>query len=41
MRAEDLVKNPHYKGGFDLVVSRATAYLPIILAWAVPSPSKN
>ncbi|EKE27522.1 MAG: hypothetical protein ACD_3C00196G0015 [uncultured bacterium (gcode 4)] len=35
-RAEDLAKNDEYKKQFDLVVSRATAYLPQIFEWALP-----
>lgn len=35
-RAEDAVKMPGMKSGFDTVVSRATAYMPQILEWAAP-----
>ena len=35
-RAEILAKNPEYAGGFDFVVSRATAYMTDILTWATP-----
>lgn len=35
-RAEEIAKDPGMAGGFGLVVSRATAYLPQILGWAAP-----
>lgn len=35
-RAEEVVKAPGMAAGFDAVVSRATAYMPQILAWAAP-----
>ncbi len=35
-RAEVLAKNPEHKEGYDVVVSRATAYITDILTWAVP-----
>ena len=35
-RAEVLAKNPEHKEGYDVVVSRATAYITDILTWAAP-----
>jgi 16S rRNA (guanine527-N7)-methyltransferase len=35
-RAEVLAKNPEHREGYDMVVSRATAYITDILTWAVP-----
>lgn len=35
-RAEVLARNPEYKGQYDFVVSRATAYMTDILTWATP-----
>lgn len=35
-RAEDAAKRPDMKHSFDTVVSRATAYMSQILAWAAP-----
>lgn len=35
-RAEVLARNPEYKGQYDFVVSRATAYMTDILTWAEP-----
>lgn len=35
-RAEVLAKDPEHTGKYDFVVSRATAYITDILAWAVP-----
>lgn len=40
-RAENLAKNPEYKEQFDVVVSRATAYIDDILTWAKPFLKKN
>ncbi|NLJ81089.1 MAG: 16S rRNA (guanine(527)-N(7))-methyltransferase RsmG [Firmicutes bacterium] len=35
-RAEDAGRNPAYRGGFDLVVSRAVAHLPVLLELSIP-----
>jgi 16S rRNA (guanine527-N7)-methyltransferase len=35
-RAEILAKNPEHRGCYDIVVSRATAYITDILPWALP-----
>lgn len=35
-RAEDLAKSQEHMGKYDLVVSRATAYITDILIWAKP-----
>ena len=35
-RAENLAKNPDFAGKFDIIVSRATAYINDILVWAKP-----
>ncbi len=35
-RAEEVAKRPNFGRSFDAVVSRATAYLPTILEWAIP-----
>ena len=35
-RAENLAKSPDHAGKYDLVVSRATAYITDILVWAKP-----
>lgn len=35
-RAEVLAKNPEHRERYDMVVSRATAYITDILTWAVP-----
>ena len=35
-RAEEIAKQNGYRKQFDVVVSRATAYLPSILSWAEP-----
>lgn len=35
-RAEVLAKDPKYRGQYDFVVSRATAYMTDILTWATP-----
>lgn len=40
-RAENLAKNPDYKGKFDIIISRATAYIDDILTWAKPFLAKN
>lgn len=40
-RAEEVSKLPEYRGQFDFVVSRATAYLPQILEWAEPFLAKD
>lgn len=35
-RAEDLAKNPHYREGFDLSVSRAVAKIPVLSEYCLP-----
>lgn len=40
-RAENLAKNKNYKAKYDVVVSRATAYMDTILTWAYPFLKKN
>lgn len=35
-RAEVLAKDPHHTGQYDIITSRATAYITDILTWAVP-----
>lgn len=35
-RAETLAKEKAYRGQYDFVTSRATAYITDILAWAIP-----
>lgn len=35
-RAEEIARLPEYRGKFDFVLSRATAYLPQILEWSAP-----
>lgn len=40
-RAEILAKNPEYRGKYDFVVSRATAYMTEILTWAEPFLAKS
>ncbi len=35
-RAEMLAKNPDFAGNFDIITSRATAYIDDILTWAKP-----
>lgn len=35
-RAEEVSRRPNLHASFDAVVSRATAYLPQILEWAIP-----
>mgnify|MGYP003476357652 CR=1 FL=1 len=40
-RAETLAKDPRYAGQYDLVVSRATAYMTDILTWAEPFLSQT
>lgn len=40
-RAENLAKNPNFKGKFDVIVSRATAYIDDILTWAKPFLKEN
>lgn len=35
-RAEEIGQNPQYREAFDLVVSRATAYFPTLLEYALP-----
>lgn len=40
-RAENLAKNPDFKGKFDVIVSRATAYIDDILTWAKPFLKEN
>jgi 16S rRNA (guanine527-N7)-methyltransferase len=40
-RAEILAKDPKEQGRYDLVVSRATAYITDILTWATPFLAKN
>ncbi len=35
-RAETLIQLPGERAGYDMVVSRATAFLPEILAWSAP-----
>jgi len=35
-RAEELAKKDEYRKQFDLIVSRATAYLPQIFEWSLP-----
>jgi 16S rRNA (guanine527-N7)-methyltransferase len=40
-RAEVLAKDPLHKAGYDIVTSRATAYITDILDWAVPFMKKD
>lgn len=40
-RAENLAKNPDHKWQYDIVVSRATAYITDILFWSVPFLTKT
>ncbi len=40
-RAENLAKNPDFSHQYDVVVSRATAYIDDILTWAKPFLKKN
>ena len=40
-RAEELSKDPHYKGQFDLVTARQVAYLPKLLGVCVPFIKQN
>lgn len=40
-RAEELNKQEEYRWQFRTVVSRATAYLPQLLEWALPFLDKN
>jgi 16S rRNA (guanine527-N7)-methyltransferase len=40
-RAEVLAKDPAHKWGYDIVTSRATAYITDILDWAVPFMKKD
>lgn len=40
-RAEVLAKSPDHKGQYDIVVSRATAYMTEILTWAEPFLTKT
>jgi 16S rRNA (guanine527-N7)-methyltransferase len=40
-RAESLAKHPDHKGKYDIVVSRATAYITDILFWSAPFLTKN
>lgn len=40
-RAENLAKNPAHAKKYDLVVSRATAYITDILPWSAPFLSHN
>jgi len=40
-RAENLAKNPDHKWQYDIVVSRATAYITDILFWSVPFLTKS
>jgi 16S rRNA (guanine527-N7)-methyltransferase len=40
-RAENLAKHPDHKGKYDIVVSRATAYITDILFWSQPFLSKT
>lgn len=40
-RAENLAKNPDFNGKFDIIVSRATAYIDDILTWAKPFLVEN
>lgn len=40
-RAENLAKNSDFNGKFDIIVSRATAYIDDILTWAKPFLVKN
>ncbi len=40
-RAENLAKDPQHKWQYDIVVSRATAYITDILFWSVPFLTKN
>ena len=40
-RAENLAKNPDHKWRYDIVVSRATAYITDILFWSVPFLTKS
>ncbi|NRH20865.1 16S rRNA (guanine(527)-N(7))-methyltransferase RsmG [Candidatus Gracilibacteria bacterium] len=40
-RAESLAKNPDHKGKYDIVVSRATAYITDILFWSAPFLTKT
>jgi len=40
-RAEILAKNPEHAGKYDIVVSRATAYMSDILLWSAPFLTRN
>ncbi|MDD2566068.1 MAG: 16S rRNA (guanine(527)-N(7))-methyltransferase RsmG [Candidatus Gracilibacteria bacterium] len=40
-RADELSKLLEYKGQFDFIVSRATAYLPQIIEWSLPFLKKG
>lgn len=40
-RAENLAKNSDFNGKFDIIVSRATAYIDDILTWAKPFLAEN
>jgi 16S rRNA (guanine527-N7)-methyltransferase len=35
-RAEELGHNPEHRGKYNMVVSRATAYLPTLLEYTIP-----
>jgi len=41
LRAEEISKKPEYAHQFDCVVSRAVAYLPQVLDWALPFVKKS
>ena len=40
-RAENLAKSPDHKGQYDIVVSRATAYITDILFYSAPFLTRN
>ncbi len=40
-RAEDLVKDPHYREGFDVIISRAVAKVELLITWVRPLMKRN
>lgn len=36
VRAEDLVNDPHYRSGFDVIISRAVAKTALLITWVRP-----
>ncbi len=36
IRAEDLIADPHYRDGFDVIISRAVARTGLLLTWVSP-----